>query len=994
MMTEISQPSSGQLGRLTGATQTDNYYELHFLNGEAARFYILADGIFRFYLDPTGTFEESNVVVPDLSKFNNELFKQSTAQATDGAFIIRSKNIRFVFQKNPALISIFDEKIHRYRMMQESPLKFSMGQSIETLKQNENEFYYGGGLQGGQFSHKNKKILIKNTNIVGAGGVINPMPFFWSNAGFGELRNTYNAGVYDFKANNQHAAILSHDGISFDTFYLIGDSPAEILQKFYALTGKPVMLPKYSLGLGYISNFLDTYWQKSQPKNRSALRFEDNEYYEKATEGIPSSLLGENDYQFSAKAMVDRFQKLHFPLSWFIPNYGTDSENEDWDDFNDYIISRGVVPGMYKTDEHALPTNTGLLITKDKDVNTEHKLLQNSLANRRSLVLSNNGHAGSQTKSVLTYGATGGEWSGIADQIASLLGISLSGQPNVGAAIDGIQGGGNAQVSVRDLEWKVFTPLLFINDCYKTYSKTPFAFNSKISRINRAYLKLREQIKPYLYDLIYQAQFGNPIMRALFVEFPQEKVNYTEQVKDEFMLGSNFLVAPITNGRENQSGESLKDRLYLPDHNTFWIDLFTGQKFNGGRSYNNLTYPLWHLPVFVRSGAIINGGHRIYTIYPQGKTQTTCYDDASQIDFGKQHLETNISSELSNGNLHITINKTQGEVPGAQANQGVWLNLMCDQYPGKLQVKINDEPIKFDEKGSPETFTQAKEGYYFNPEFNPIPGFGLYDVTPQHALQIKLAPRDIFNTKIEITINNFVYANMAHNHAIIDSALKTPQQASIIKEKTTAHSLTVVWPEDFDRVQIEVNGIISDGISGNTFTFHELTPGTKYTMRLRYIRGNKVSEWSDYFGGITKPDQLDYAVSNIKMSTSLASKPSHPASYATDLLLASQWESEDKLTDENNVLTFEFPNVEHLSRMVYVPNSINESGRILKLQLSISTDGVNFEKFGETTEWTNDPKNKVIGLRDVVAKAIKLKILQTTDDYVSAKEFYFFRPRQ
>lgn len=79
------------------------------------------------------------------------------------------------------------------------------------------------------------------------------------------------------------------------------------------------------------------------------------------------------------------------------------------------------------------------------------------------------------------------------------MGASLSGQPLVGSAVDGTAGGGNAQIAIRDFEWKAFTPILFNLDDQGKFSKTPFAYNSKMTQINRAYLKLREQLQTYLY---------------------------------------------------------------------------------------------------------------------------------------------------------------------------------------------------------------------------------------------------------------------------------------------------------------------------------------------------------------------------------------------------------------------------------------------------------------------------------------------------------------
>lgn len=98
-----------------------------------------------------------------------------------------------------------------------------------------------------------------------------------------------------------------------------------------------------------------------------------------------------------------------------------------------------------------------------------------------------------------------------------------------------------------------------------------------MTQINRAYLKLREQLQTYLYTLIYRAQVGEPILRPLFLEFPHEQVNYTPQVGHEFMLGPNLLISPIVNGREDGNGNSRKDNLYLPNHRTMWVDLFDGK---------------------------------------------------------------------------------------------------------------------------------------------------------------------------------------------------------------------------------------------------------------------------------------------------------------------------------------------------------------------------------------------------------------------------------
>ncbi len=989
-----------QLGQLIGANKRDHYYELHYSTGDIARLYILADGIFRYFLDPAKKFDENHSSFVDLSQFNNDYFEKSQPKATSDSLIIKSGNYQLIFQQKPAVMSIFDEMLHRNRLVQLSPLELGNDQTTEILKQHKNEFYFGGGMQNGYFSHKGEIISIKRDKITGKGGVLTQVPFFWANSGFGELRNTESAGNYDFGKSNPDATILKHDTNMFDTFYLLGNSPKNILEKYYMLTGKPLMPPKYALGLGHVGNFLTTLWQPGEAKERNAVMFEDGNYYTRTNKPEDASgkgsLNGEEEYQFSARAMVDRYQKQHFKLSWIVPNYDVQEINEEaMASFSEYAAIHDVSAGLWSQNNtpKASPDTTFIQTdtTDPKVLKNDALILRNNLKRKRPLIFSNTGIAGSQNRTMLAFGDIGGNWENIPTQVAGFLGASLSGQPLVGSAVDG----GNAQIAIRDFEWKAFTPILFNLDDQGKFSKTPFAYNSKMTQINRAYLKLREQLQTYLYTLIYRAQVGEPILRPLFLEFPHEQVNYTPQVGHEFMLGPNLLISPIVNGREDGNGNSRKDNLYLPNHRTMWVDLFDGKKYLGGRVYNKQSYPSWHLPVFVRGGAIFDLGERNYVLYPQGKSKMVTYDDNGYNDYSRNHVATQITSDLEASKLTITIDPTQGDFNTFQTENTTNLNIMCDGYPDGLTVKINDKEIPMQEYGTVDTFAHAKEGFFFNTNYSWMPEFDQYQEKKQTALQIKLAKRDITDSKIEITIRNFRYGNETLVHAITDSLLRSPKQPMVDPDKISSHSLTVVWPQLTDQVQIEVNGILHDGIDGNSFTFHELVPNTRYTLRLRYVAGNKVSEWSDPFGAITKPDPMNYAINDIHVTSSLASPKDHPIDYLTDLKLASEWETIDGVSEDKPLeLNFAFNHLEHLSRMVWVPRKIDHQGDPVEVSVELSSDGVNFKPYGDHLTWKSDSKNKVVGLRNVDAKAIRLKVYKSSGPFVAAKEVIFFRDKK
>ncbi|MCR4993825.1 MAG: hypothetical protein K6A32_00340 [Bacteroidales bacterium] len=72
-----------------------------------------------------------------------------------------------------------------------------------TLKARGDEYFYGGGVQNGRFSHKGQVIAIENTNNWVDGGVASPTPFYWSTAGYGILWHTFRPGKYDFGASGR-----------------------------------------------------------------------------------------------------------------------------------------------------------------------------------------------------------------------------------------------------------------------------------------------------------------------------------------------------------------------------------------------------------------------------------------------------------------------------------------------------------------------------------------------------------------------------------------------------------------------------------------------------------------------------------------------------------------------------------------------------------------------------------------------------------------------
>jgi alpha-D-xyloside xylohydrolase len=84
-------------------------------------------------------------------------------------------------------------------------------------------------------------------------------------------------------------------------------------------------------------------------------------------------------------------------------------------------------------------------------------------------------------------------------------------------------------------------------------------------------------------------------MRPLFVDFPDDPGAW--QVDDQFLLGPDLLVAPVTAGGVRER------KVYLPA-GADWRDAWTGTRHAGGAEVTAAA-PLDRIPVFVRNGSSV-----------------------------------------------------------------------------------------------------------------------------------------------------------------------------------------------------------------------------------------------------------------------------------------------------------------------------------------------------------------------------------------------------
>ena len=93
----------------------------------------------------------------------------------------------------------------------------------------------------------------------------------------------------------------------------------------------------------------------------------------------------------------------------------------------------------------------------------------------------------------------------------------------------------------------------------------------------------------------------------------------------------------------------------------------------------------------------------------------------------------------------------------------------------------------------------------------------------------------------------------------MDSSIPLP--SNITAKSTTWDSITLTWDavEGASFYQIEVDGsILCDASTTNSFTKRGLLPETEHTFKVRVVRGNSVSEWSDVVKGKTQKKSFEY----------------------------------------------------------------------------------------------------------------------------------------
>ncbi|RZJ27316.1 MAG: DUF4968 domain-containing protein, partial [Chryseobacterium sp.] len=255
--------------------------EISLSNNQQLIFDFYSDQIFRLFQDNTGGKLRDPEAKPTAKILVENPRKPVTKlELTDAANLVTIKTTYVVVEidKNTALFKIINGTTNEVTLEESAPVSFQKNAVILSLKENSSEYFYGGGVQNGRFSHKGKSISIENQNSWTDGGVASPTPFYWSTKGYGVLWHTFKKGKYDFGANEKGLVTLMHETNYLDVFYMLGNDAAALLNNFYQLTGNPILLPKCGLYQGHLNAYNRDFWTEDE----QGILFEDGKRYKES----------------------------------------------------------------------------------------------------------------------------------------------------------------------------------------------------------------------------------------------------------------------------------------------------------------------------------------------------------------------------------------------------------------------------------------------------------------------------------------------------------------------------------------------------------------------------------------------------------------------------------------------------------------------------------------------------------------------------------------
>ncbi len=527
----------------------------------------------------------------------------------------------------------------------------------------EDEHIYGmGQYQDGCLDKKGTILELAQRNSQAS------VPYYISTRGYGFLWNNPAIGQVVFGKNRTEWTASSTKKL--DYWITVGDTPAELLEQYTAVTGRPPMMPEYGLG----------FWQcKLRYRTQEELLHVVREHKRR---GLPMDVVvvdffhwtRQGDFKFDPKdwpdpdAMIAELKSYGVELMVSVwPTVDVESENRAameqqgylvrtdrgmgihmnwmgevaffdathpgardfvWSRCKENYYDKGVhifwldeaEPefGPYDFDVYRYYEGSALQVSNVYPVMYAKAFFDGMRASGQEQVVNllRCAWAGSQKYGALLWsGDICSTFRALREQLQAGLSVGMAGIPWWTSDIGGFIGGDVESEDFRELlvrwfEWGAFCPVFRLHgerqpfypleetfrDGIRQFSSgvdnEVWSFGEEVYEILKKYLLMREKMRPYVRSLMQEAhEKGTPVMRTMFYEFPEDSMCY-EASTEQYMFGSELLVAPVMTQGQRQK------QVYLPQ-GVKWLHTATQQVYDGGQ-YVTVEAPLEEIPLFRR----------------------------------------------------------------------------------------------------------------------------------------------------------------------------------------------------------------------------------------------------------------------------------------------------------------------------------------------------------------------------------------------------------
>ncbi len=464
-----------------------------------------------------------------------------------------------------------------------------------------------------------------------------PIPFFMSNRGYGMFMHTSAPVTCDIGATNICLNKLYMGDENLDLFIFFGE-PKDILDAYTSLVGKPAMPPLWSFGT-WMSRI--TYFSEKEGREVAA-NIRKNKY--------PCDVIHfdtgwfdvdwQCDYEFSKNRFADpekmlsdlKGQGFHVCL-WQLPYFTPKNRYfQELIDNNMYVRNgngelpyedvcldfsnpetvkwyQGKLKSLLTQGVSAIKVDFGEgapldgIYASGKSGWYEHNLypLRYNKAvadithetNGENIMWARSAWAGSQRYPLHWGGDASTNNTGFIGTLHAGLSFGLS-----GFSFWSHDMGGFVQSSPEDLycRWIPFGFLTSHTRAHGAPPTEPWLYESKrVQNVFRESAEMKYQLMPYVYAQAKDCtERGLPMVRALLIEFPDDPAAW--KVEDEYMFGSQILVAPLL--EDNATSR----QVYLPEGK--WIDYQTGNSYDGG-VWRKLEAGKLPIIMLVRDGSVL-----------------------------------------------------------------------------------------------------------------------------------------------------------------------------------------------------------------------------------------------------------------------------------------------------------------------------------------------------------------------------------------------------